>query len=162
MTIIGIDPGTARIGWSVLSMERGTPHAKAYGLITTPKEGTAESRLAQLYDAMNVVLEKYEPDVMSIEALFFTKNVTTAIAVGQARGILLLAAAKRGIPVASYTPSAVKLAVCGDGRADKTAVQAMVVRTLRLKETPKPDDVADAIAIGLTHAFSHRTGRSMA
>jgi crossover junction endodeoxyribonuclease RuvC len=154
MTILGLDPGTARIGWGVIDDRGITPSAKAYGLITTPKEDLPESRLKTVFEAVTGIIAKYRPETVSIEELFFSKNVTTAIAVGQARGVLMLACANAGVPVVSYSPLTVKRSLCGTGTAEKRQVQFMVAKLLRLASPPQPDDVADALAIAITHAFT--------
>lgn len=155
MIILGIDPGVARLGWAVMDAT-SSPRPLAYGCITTEKTEKLPDRLRQLYEALNIILERYHPDVMSIEDLFFSKNAKTAISVGEARGIVLLAAAKQNMGVVSYSPLTVKRAICGDGSADKKQIGKMVTQILKLKEIPKPDDTADAIAIALTHAYSYR------
>ena len=156
MTILGVDPGTARIGWGVIQEQGGKLAARAYGCITTEKSDTLPDRLAIIYHAFKKILTEYHPETMSVEDLFFSKNVTTAIAVGQARGVILLAASEYHIPVASYSPNTVKKTICGSGSADKHQVEKMITRLLRLKETPKPDDTADALAIAATHGFSYK------
>ncbi len=155
-TILGVDPGTARIGWGLIEERGGTITAKAYGCITTDKIDSPSERLSQIYTAFTKLLKTYTPDHMSVEDLFFATNAKTAIAVGQARGVILLAAAQAKIPVASYSPMTVKKTICGSGNADKAQVGKMVTRLLRLKETPKPDDTADALAIATTHGFSYK------
>jgi len=155
MIILGIDPGVARIGWGVLQKNRTQISVVAYGLIATEKETLKEQRLLILYDSLSTILLKYKPDVMSVEDLFFATNAKTAIAVGEARGVILLSSAKHNIPVVSYTPLAVKRTITGDGHADKKQVEKMIVQILHLKEIPKPDDTVDAIAIAATHAYTH-------
>lgn len=155
-TILGVDPGTARIGWGLIEDRGGTISAKAYGCITTDKIDSPSERLSQIYMAFTKLLKTYAPDHMSVEDLFFATNAKTAIAVGQARGVILLAAAQAKIPVSSYSPMTVKKTICGSGNADKTQVGKMVTRLLRLSETPKPDDTADALAIATTHGFSYK------
>lgn len=156
MIILGLDPGTARVGWGVVETNGFQYESIAYGLIETDKRTLAEGRLKEIYDAANTLIKKYKPDVISIEDLFFATNAKTAISVGQARGVLLLAAATHHIHTASYAPLSVKRAITGDGKADKRQVQYMITKQLHLKETPKPDDVADALAIALTHACSYK------
>jgi len=156
MIILGIDPGVARIGWAVISVNHGTITAKAYGCITTEKTESLPNRLLLAYSAITILVSKYHPDSMSVEELFFSNNAKTAINVGQARGIVLLAAAQAKIPVISYTPPAVKRAITGSGSADKKQVARMVVATLRLKKAPKLDDTSDALAIAMTHAYSYK------
>jgi len=156
MIILGLDPGTARVGWGIISIEKTIIQTVAYGLIETDKDLCEEKRLKDIFDAALELEKRYKPDVVAIESLFFATNAKTAISVGQARGILLLAAAQKNISVISYAPLAVKRAITGDGKADKKQIQWMVTKLLTLKKQPEPDDVADALAIALTHAFSYR------
>ena len=155
MIILGIDPGIARLGWAVIETTH-PPRPRAYGCITTEKTDTLPFRLHVAYQAVTVLVKKYHPDVMSVEDLFFSKNAKTAISVGEARGVVLLAAAQQKVDVVSYSPLTVKQTICGDGSADKKQIGKMVTRILKLKEIPKPDDTADAIAIALTHVYSYR------
>lgn len=151
MIIIGVDPGTALLGYGII--ESGDqPTMIAYGAIATAPDEGMPSRLSRLYDAMTTLINDHEPDVVAIEQLFFARNVTTAIAVGQARGVALLAAARAGITVAEYTPSEVKHAVAGYGKATKRQMQEMVRLILALDTVPRPDDAADALAVALCHA----------
>lgn len=154
MRILGIDPGFAIVGWGVIDYDGYSCRPVAYGAVTTPAGTKMPSRLKSIYDDITDVIEKYRPDVMSVEELFFNTNVTTAINVGQARGVLILAGENKGIPVYEYTPLQVKQAVVGYGRADKNQVQQMVKLLLNLKEVPKPDDTADAVALAVCHAHS--------
>jgi crossover junction endodeoxyribonuclease RuvC len=156
MIIMGIDPGVARVGWAIISTAKSSPKAIAYGCIETEQSDAHGNRLLAAYKAIVSLLSRYKPDCVSMEELFFSKNVKTAIAVGEGRGVLLLASAKNKTPVISYSPSKVKQTVCGDGRADKSQIQRMVKRILRLQDIPKPDDAADALAIALTHAYSYK------
>lgn len=156
ITILGVDPGTARVGWGVIEENNGKITAKAYGCITTEKIHAPEARLSQIYTAFIQLLKIYKPAQVSVEDLFFATNAKTAIAVGQSRGVILLAAAQVKIPVASYSPMTIKKTICGSGSADKAQVGKMVARLLRLKEIPKPDDTADALAIATTHGFSYK------
>jgi crossover junction endodeoxyribonuclease RuvC len=156
MIILGIDPGVARVGWAVISTDHGAVRAAAYGCITTEKTEEFPRRLLTVHKALTILIRKYKPDCISAEELFFSTNVKTAISVGEARGIVLLAAAQANIPVISYTPNAVKRAIAGDGRADKKQVTGMVVRILKLRTAPKLDDTADALAIAMTHAYSYK------
>jgi len=155
MTILGIDPGTARIGWSVIGGTVHSPTPYACGLVTTPKEDGKEARLTILFDSITAIIKKYTPDVASIEDLFFATNAKTAISVGEARGVILLACVKTGLPVVSYTPLAIKRTITGNGQADKKQVEKMIVQILKLKTAPKPDDVCDACAIALTHLYTN-------
>lgn len=156
MIIMGVDPGVARVGWSII--EPNGPHIKpvAYGCIETAKEKNPEIRLGEIYDAITQLVITYRPSCMAVEDLFFSTNAKTAIGVGQSRGVVLLSASKRGVPVVSYSPLAVKLAIAGDGKADKKQLERMVVLTLHLTKTPKLDDTTDALAIAMTHAYSYK------
>ncbi|MCX6791977.1 MAG: crossover junction endodeoxyribonuclease RuvC [Candidatus Gottesmanbacteria bacterium] len=156
MRILGIDPGIARVGWAVIETHTPEPAPISFGCITTEKDQKPEQRLATIHKAMTLLCRKFHPDCMSVEALFFATNVTTAIGVGQSRGVILLAAAEARVPVVSYTPLAVKRAITGDGAADKKQVIAMVIRILKLRKAPLLDDTADALAIAMTHAYSYR------
>ncbi len=158
MIILGIDPGTARVGWAVVKTDAGRPRALAYGCITTEKNDTPQARLFKIYKQCDALCKKYHPDRISLEELFYATNAKTVIAVSQARGVIILAAAQSGVPVVSYSPLFIKRAICGDGHADKKQVQYMITRELNLKSVPKPDDVADALAIALTHVFTHKLG----
>lgn len=156
MIILGIDPGIARVGWAIVHKETHHLSASSYGCITTQKTNGQSERLLQVHTQLRNLVSAHHPDAIAVEELFFATNVKTAISVSQARGIILLVAAQEKIPVISYTPLAVKRAICGDGHADKLQVTRMVMRLLHLKETPKPDDTADALAIALTHAYSYK------
>lgn len=156
MIIMGIDPGTARVGWAVIREKNSAIEPISYGCIETEKEKNSETRLAEVYDQVTTLLKTYHPDCMSVEDLFFATNAKTAIGVGQSRGVVLLAAAKTGVPVISYSPLTVKRAITGDGRADKKQVERMVVLTLHMKEAPLLDDTVDALAIAMTHAYSYK------
>lgn len=161
ITILGIDPGTARIGWGIVEEHAGKLTAKAYGCITTDKVHDLPQRLSQIHTAVTALLREYNPACMSVEDLYFSNNAKTAIAVGQARGVILLAAAQAHVPVSSYSPMTVKQTICGSGAADKSQVGKMVTTLLRLKEIPKPDDTADALAIAVTHGFSYKLRQKM-
>jgi len=155
LRILGIDPGTARMGYGIVEdAGAGRERAVAYGCLETPADMRTELRLQALYRGLVELLEQYRPDALAVEELFFGRNVTTVIHVGQARGIVLLAAADNGVPVREFTPMQVKMAVTGYGRADKTQVQRMVRALLGLPEVPKPDDVADALAVALAALHS--------
>ena len=149
MRILGIDPGTALMGYGVVEGQGSREWALAYGALSTPGDMLPEKRLQTLYRGVVDLMLEYKPEAVAVEELFFGRNVTTAIHVGQARGIVLLAAADNGIPVREFTPMQVKMAVTGYGRAEKPQVQAMVRTLLALKEIPKPDDVADALAVAI-------------
>jgi crossover junction endodeoxyribonuclease RuvC len=155
--VLGIDPGTATIGYALVrDLPDGNCEAVDYGVITTPKENSAPARLVQLYEELNVILSLHRPDSAAVEKLFFQKNISTAIAVGQARGVVMLALAQAGLEVGEYTPNEVKQAVTGYGSADKKQVQEMVRVLLSLDKIPKPDDAADALAIAITHLNTRR------
>src|ERR687895_688790 len=157
-TILGIDPGTATMGWGVIRQEGNRLRYMQHGAITTPPEWEMPRRLGRLFDGVTELVRGYRPETIAVEELFFNTNVTTAITVGQARGVALLAAYKAGIEVTEYTPLQVKQAVTSYGRAEKRQVQELVRSLLNLREIPKPDDAADGLAIAITHAFSSRTG----
>ncbi len=152
MRILGIDPGIGRMGWGIITKEKGILHPVAYDCFETHKDKTLSQRLQLIYEEMLRLLQTYQPDAIAVEDLFFSKNVKTAFAVGQARGVILLAAAQRNIALGVYTPLAVKSAVSGYGKADKKQVGQMVKITLGLIKIPSPDDTADALAIAITHA----------
>lgn len=154
MIILGIDPGYAIVGWGVIRSENGKLQTLAYGSITTPAGIDIEERLKLIYDGTVELISTYHPDAMAIEELFFNTNITTGIKVAEARGVLLLAAMQAGIEIQEYTPLQVKQSVVGYGRADKKQVITMVTMLLGLKEAPKPDDTADALAIAICHAHS--------
>lgn len=161
MRILGIDPGTALMGYGIVESSGSRDQAVAYGALTTPAEMAAEKRLQLLYRGVVDLMLEFRPEVLAVEELFFGRNVTTAIHVGQARGVVLLAAADNGIPVAEFTPMQVKMAVTGYGRAEKKQVQAMVKTLLHLPEVPKPDDVADALAVALAAASGLNLARRL-
>lgn len=154
MIILGIDPGIAIVGFGVVKKEGSQMKPIQYGSIVTEAGLRTETRLKQIYDAMTHLLDKYKPNVMAVEKLFFNRNVTTAFTVGQARGVMLLAAEEAQVGVAEYTPLQVKQAVVGYGKAEKHQVQEMVKMLLGLAEKPKPDDVADALAVAICHGHS--------
>ena len=152
MTILGIDPGIATVGYGVIQYENGRFRTIATGAIETPAGIDVENRLEIVYNDLCELIQMYSPTEMAIEELFFNTNITTGIRVSQARGVILLAAAQAGIEIAEYTPLQVKQAVVGYGRADKHQIITMVTRLLGLREPPKPDDTADALAIAICHA----------
>ena len=154
MRIIGIDPGYAIIGFGVVDHDKSKFSPVGFGAITTKAHTDFDERLKIIYDDICSVLDTYKPEQMAIEKLFFNTNQKTAIDVAQARGIIVLAAAQRGIPITEYTPLQVKNSVVGYGRAEKKQVMTMVTSLLRLKQGPKPDDTADAVAIAICHAQS--------
>ncbi|SHJ96955.1 crossover junction endodeoxyribonuclease RuvC [Desulforamulus aeronauticus] len=152
MIILGIDPGTAITGYGVVEAKGNSYKSIAYHCLRTGPELPLALRLKYLYQGLMEVITQYKPDCMAIEELFFNKNARTALAVGHARGIAMLAGANTGLPVAEYTPLQVKQAVTGYGKAEKLQVQFMVKTLLALQEIPKPDDVADALAVAICHA----------
>ncbi|MBQ9132370.1 MAG: crossover junction endodeoxyribonuclease RuvC [Clostridia bacterium] len=154
MIILGIDPGLAIVGWGVIEYKSSKFRTLAYGSIQTPAGTRTEERLKAIFDGMNELIQKYHPDQMAVEELFFNTNITTGIRVAEARGVILLAAERAGIPIQEYTPLQVKQAVVGYGRAEKKQVITMVTMLLGLKQPPKPDDTADALAIAICHAHS--------
>ena len=155
MKILGVDPGTARLGWGVTSGETMI----SCGCLETKAGLAEEARLKTLFENLNRLIKKYQPEAVAIEKLFFFKNQTTVISVAQSRGVVLLAAAQNHLPVFSYTPLQIKQAVAGYGRAEKNQVQQMIKSILKLKSLPKPDDAADALAVALTHEFSYKLKR---
>lgn len=164
MIIMGVDPGYAIIGYGVINYEGNHYTAVDYGAITTPAKMEFTRRLEIIYDELTAVLDKWKPGAMSVEELFFNNNSKTAIAVGQARGVILLAATQCRVPVFEYTPLQVKQAVVGYGRAEKKQVMEMTRLLLNLKTVPKPDDTADALAMAVCHAHcsGSQLGRLMA
>lgn len=157
MLVLGIDPGTATTGYGLVrDTEQGELVVVDYGVILTPAGMPLEKRLLLLYDRLMEILLLHRPDQGAVEKLFFQRNVTTAIAVGQARGVAMLALAQNNLPVAEYTPLEVKQAVTGYGGAEKLQVQMMVQAVLQLAELPRPDDAADALAVALCHLQSYR------
>ena len=154
MRILGIDPGVAIVGFGLIESDRGTLRMLQYGTITTPAGLPLAARLAQINRDIEELIGTFRPDEISVEELFFSKNITTGIAVAHARGVILCAAEKKKIPIYEYTPMQVKQAVVGYGLADKKQVMDMTRRLLKLKSVPRPDDAADALAIALCHARS--------
>ena len=152
--IIGIDPGYATLGWGVVDYAGSRFKAIAYGAITTQPDLPFEQRLEEVYNRLYLLLEQYTPQCMGIEKLYFTKNVTTGIDVAGARGVVLLCARKYGLNIGEYTPMQVKQAVAGYGKAEKNQVMQMTKTLLALPALPKPDDVADALAVAICHAHS--------
>lgn len=154
LRILGIDPGLATVGFSIVDVEKSKMKLVTCGVISTPAHTSLSSRLDRIFDDMNELISSFDPDVMSIEELFFNTNITTGIAVAHARGVILLSAYRAGVQVFEYTPLQVKQAVVGYGRAEKTQVIDMVRRILALPAAPKPDDAADAVALAICHARS--------
>ena len=151
MIVLGIDPGVATIGFGVVRAERQKNTLIQYGVITTPAGLPLSHRLLQIDRDMEELIRTFHPDEMAVEELFFTKNITTGIAVAHGRGVILLAAEKLGVPIFEYTPMQVKQAVVGYGGADKRQVMLMTQRLLGMKQIPRPDDAADALAIAICH-----------
>lgn len=154
MIILGFDPGTATTGFGVVESVNDVLRPIDVGVILTPADMPIEERLLSIYTDVNTLLDKYNPDTVATERLFFDRNVTNALSVGRAIGVILLAVAQRNLPWMEYTPMQVKTSVTGYGGADKNQIQQMVVRLLGLAEVPKPDDAADALAIAICHAHS--------
>ncbi len=156
MKILGLDPGTAITGYGVIDAKHGSYQLLDFGALRTAKPATDAQRLNILYDALNRLLDEVQPEQIAIEKLFFNRNTTTAVPVGQARGVLLLACAQRNLPIGEYTPLEVKQALTGYGRAEKRQIQYMVARLLHMEAPPKNDDAADALAIAITHAHYYQ------
>jgi crossover junction endodeoxyribonuclease RuvC len=152
LKIIGIDPGTGIVGFGVIETNGFKHKMLDAGVIRTPAKQADELRLKTIFDSISTIIKEHDPDVFVIEKLFFARNVTTAMTVSQARGVLLLAATIHGVPVAEYTPLQIKQSLTGYGKAEKHQIQEMVKIMLNLKVIPKPDDCADALAAALTHS----------
>jgi crossover junction endodeoxyribonuclease RuvC len=151
MRVLGVDPGLGITGFSIMDTKRNQTHLSAYGTIKPKPKDSLPKRLNYLFEEMNKILDQFSPDVMAIEDAFYSKNVKSAMTLGQARGSLILAAAQADIPVHEFAPRKVKMSVCGNGAASKEQVSYMVTQILKLKEPPKPLDVSDAIAVGLCY-----------
>ncbi len=162
MTVLGIDPGLANTGYGVVTRRDGRLVALDGGVIETRAGAPQERRLADIYAAVDALLAEHEPEGMALEELYFGQNVRTAFAVGQARGVVMLAAGQRGVPCESYTPQAVKSAVCGSGRADKEQVARMVRALLGLEAPPRPDHAADALGVAICHINRAPLSRALA
>jgi crossover junction endodeoxyribonuclease RuvC len=156
LRILGLDPGTATTGYGVVDAHDGRLTAVAYGVITTPAKEEMPLRLQSIYQQLQELVAEYKPDTAGIEEVFFGRNITTAITVGQARGVLLLALANAGLPIGEYSPPKIKESVTGYGKADKAQVQMMIRNLLNLEETPRPDDAADGLAVAITHYHYQR------
>ena len=156
MIILGVDPGTATTGYGIIEEKVGKIKLIDYGVIITEPKQPLETRLEIIYDQLSDIIVEYNPEEIAVEELFFSNNVKTAMAVGQARGVILLAAKKSGALVSEYTPNQVKNGICGYGGADKKQVQKMVQMILKLDEIPHPDDAADALAIAICHSSSRK------
>ena len=159
MKILGIDPGIGRCGWGIIEAQGSRFEGQNYGCMETKSDEEIEKRLKIVYGFVDEIIKQFKPDTLALEDLFFNTNAKTAFIVGQARGVVLLAASKNNIPVAVYTPLQVKIAVVGYGRAHKMQVGQMVKTILGLKSIPKLDDTADALAIALCHAFSAKMNK---
>ena len=158
MIILGIDPGYAIVGWGVIEKNsKGKINVIDYGAINTDKNMNLPSRLVAIDKSMKILLDKFKPDILAIEELFFNTNITTAIKVAQARGVIISAAHQAGVKIFEYTPLQIKVGLTGYGRAEKKQIQYMTKVMLNLKSIPKPDDTADALAVALTHAQTNNT-----
>jgi crossover junction endodeoxyribonuclease RuvC len=162
MIVLGIDPGTANTGYGVVTRQGGRMVALDGGVVTTSPAGDVAARLAVIHARVCELLDEHRPEAVAVEELYFGANVRSAFAVGQARGVVLLAAGQRGIPCWAYTPQQIKAAVCGSGRAAKDQVQRMVQTLLALEELPRPDHAADALAVAICHANSAPMRRALA
>lgn len=151
MIIIGIDPGLARVGYGVIAVRNRNPEPICYGCIESFKDEPKGERLLHIYAELTALFAKYQPAEIAVEKLFFSKNITSAMSVSEARGVILLLAEQQKTPVTEYTPNQIKQAITGSGRADKRQMQEMITRLLHLDEIPKPDDAADALSIALCH-----------
>ena len=156
MIILGIDPGLAITGFAIIEKRNNSKIPISYGCIRTSSKEDHYKRLLTIHEDITQIIKKYQPEVAAVEKLFFNKNVKTAIAVGQARGVHIVAASQKSLPVYEYTPLQVKQGVVGYGRAEKAQVQEMVKLLLNLKTIPQPDDAADALAISICHAHTNR------
>ena len=157
MIILGIDPGIATMGYGVVDKDKnGNCRAVDYGVVVTPKEETLPVRLAMLEEGVNKIIDRFSPEEVALEELFFTKNITTGIAVAQARGVTLLACVKKCGRLYEYTPMQIKQALTGYGKAEKRQIQLVTANLLHLKGIPRPDDAADALAVALCHSFTSR------
>ena len=150
--VLGIDPGVANTGYGVVAQQRGRMVALDGGVVVTRPGSRAGTRLVAIHERVCALIDEYHPDSLALEDVYFGANARSAFAVGQARGVVLLAAGQRGVPTASYTPQQVKGAVCGNGRAAKEQVQRMVATLLSLPDLPRPDHAADALAVAICHA----------
>ncbi len=157
MVVLGIDPGTATLGWGIIKRTEEVAYkVEAYGCIRTDKSTLFSRRLEEIYKQLGKIIKKYRPDIAAIEQLFFAKNMKTAVSVGEARGVAILAAVEANLAVAEYTPLQVKQSLIGYGRAEKKQMQKMLKVLLGLKDIPSPDDAADALAVALCHLNSQR------
>jgi len=161
VVILGIDPGMAIMGYGVIEYDGVKAWALDYGVVSTPSDMETPQRLLRIFNSVEELIEKYSPDAMAYEELFFNRNVKTALIIGHARGAAVLAGARQAIDLYEYTPLQVKQAVVGYGRADKHQVQSMVKLLLNLDEIPRPDDAADALAVAICHMHSAQFGRKL-
>jgi crossover junction endodeoxyribonuclease RuvC len=163
VVILGIDPGMAIMGYGVIESDKNNNKMKVldYGVVTTPSDMETSQRLLHIFNSVEELIRQYSPDAIAYEELFFNKNVKTALIIGHARGAAVVAGARQGIDLYEYTPLQVKQAVAGYGRADKQQVQSMVKLLLNLREIPKPDDAADALAVAVCHMHSAQFGRKL-
>lgn len=152
MRILGVDPGTAIVGFGIIDSDGQNHKMVEAGVVRTPANQALELRLKSIYESFSQLIEEYKPDIEVIEKLYFARNVTTAISVSHARGVIILSAAEAGVAICEYTPLQIKQALTGYGRAEKNQIGQMVKSLLKLKNVPKPDDCADALAAALTHA----------
>ena len=152
MRILGIDPGYAIVGFGIIDLNNYQTEVVDYGVITTPKEQRLPERLHHIYNCIKEIIKTYKPDVVAIEELFFFKNLTTAIPVAEARGVIVVACKECGVDIYEYTPLQIKQALTGNGRAEKKQIQYMVKLLLNLQQIPKPDDAADALAVAICHS----------
>lgn len=157
LKILGIDPGYGRVGFGIIAAEGNKFIHTVHGVVETTKKELLSYRLNEIYDSLNTIIEKYKPEELSIEKLFFYKNVTTAMAVSEARGVMQLLAYRAGMKIFEYTPFEIKQAVTGNGRAEKGQIQRVLKLLLNLKTTPKPDDAADALAAAICHLNSRKS-----
>ena len=156
MRILGIDPGTGILGFGVIDAHKGKAKLVDAGVIRTPVKEDDAVRLQTIFDELTTIIKETKPQEMSVEKLFFAQNVTTAMTVAQARGVVLLAGKQAGLDIFEYTPLQIKQAITGYGRAEKSQIQEMVKVILQLKQIPKPDDAADALAAAITHSMTMR------
>jgi crossover junction endodeoxyribonuclease RuvC len=161
MIVLGIDPGTARLGYGIVDRQGSRLAMVDYGCLETIDDRPLEQRLLLIHEGIDDLIQTYRPEAVGVERLFFNKNVRTATAVGQARGVVLLTAAQHGLPVLEYGPHEVKMAVTGYGRAPKDQVQRMVQLVLSMKELPRPDDAADALAVAVCTAHAVTPGKAI-
>lgn len=159
VTILGIDPGYGRVGFGIIQLTGNKFSHSAHGVIETTKKKPLPYRLNEIFNSINEIIQKYKPEEMAIEQLFFFRNVTTALAVSEARGVMQLAAFREGLKIFEYTPFEIKQAVTGNGRAEKGQMQRVLKMFLGLQATPKPDDAADALAAAMCHANSRGSFR---